>query len=70
MGTTLSSGEYEKLCVHVCFRVCLVVCFDDVILCHSESCVELFLAYLLVLLKADHYNLQLLAGKVSVQCST
>ena len=32
----------------------------------SEYCLELFLAYLLCLLKADKYNLALLAGKVSL----
>lgn len=34
----------------------------------SESCVEVFLVYLLALLKADNFNLSLLAGKVSYMC--
>ena len=32
----------------------------------SESCVEVFLVYLLALLRADNFNLSLLAGKVLI----
>ncbi len=52
-------------CVCITIHDCVCITVHGYCIFYSEPCLELFLSYLLSLLKADKFNLGLLAGKVN-----